>query len=460
VISTVEPERCRRLNAAPARGGEYVLYWMQSSHRSEENPALRYAVERADRARLPVVAYFGLWPSYPGGNLRHLTFLLEGLADAARSLEDLGIRSVIRIERPDSGVLALAKNASSVVVDRGYLRLPRAWCGTVAGECRCPLVQVEANVVVPVETASPKEEYSAATFRPKVSRLLDRFLRPVQTTPPERSSLDLDLSTLAGISPGAILSRVEINRSVTPSPVFAGGTSEANRRFGAFLENGLDGFTRRRSDPGEDGGSGMSPYLHYGQISPVTLAVLAREHGGEGAAGFLEELVVRRELAANFVHYNDHYDGFPCLPAWAQRTLGLHRDDPREFLYTRDEFERAGTHDPYWNAAQRQVVHAGMMQGYMRMYWGKKVMEWSASPEEGYATALFLNDRYGLDGRDPSGYAGVAWCFGKHDRPWRERGIYGTVRSMTARGLERKFTMDRYLERVRRLSAGAPGSPA
>ena len=179
------------------RNGDYVLYWMQSSHRTEENPALRYAVERADMARLPLVVYFGLWQTYPESNLRHFRFMLEGLADVARSLEALGIRFVLRTERPDRGVLALAKNAAVVIVDRGYLRLQQSWYRDVAERCRCPLVQVEGDVVVPVESASQKEDYSAATFRPKITRQLDRFLRPVETAGPQRSSLALDLPTLA-----------------------------------------------------------------------------------------------------------------------------------------------------------------------------------------------------------------------------------------------------------------------
>jgi deoxyribodipyrimidine photo-lyase len=230
--------------------------------------------------------------------------------------------------------------------------------------------------------------------------------------------------------------------------MFTGGTAEANRRFEQFLQQRLDGFANNRTDPGGDGGSDMSPYLHFGQVSPLTLALLAQEHGGSGTPAFLEELIVRRELAVNFVRYNDHYDSFASLPAWAQKTLELHQADQREYGYSLDELERSATHEPYWNAAQREMVKTGKMQGYMRMYWGKKILEWSRTPQDAYSAALSLNNKYEIDGRDPNGYAGVAWCFGKHDRPWGERPIFGMVRSMNARGLTRKFAMDRYVEKV------------
>ncbi|KAF5052370.1 DNA photolyase [anaerobic digester metagenome] len=444
----VDPERVRTLNDAGSRDGRYVLYWMQSSHRTEENPALRFAVERADRAHLPLVVSFGLWRPYPEAGLRHFTFMLQGLREVAASLESRGVTFVLELERPDLGFLALAKDAALAVVDRGYLRLHRAWYRETAERCPCTLFQVEANVVVPVETASGKEEYSAATFRPKVMRQLGRFLHPLGDACPERSSLALDLPSLAGDSMDALLSRLEADPGVPPSERFVGGSSEAMRRFEEFLDRRLDGFAEARRDPGGDGASGMSPYLHYGQVSPSALAHRALERAGDGAAAFIEELVVRRELAVNFVRYNDHYDSLGALPAWAQHTLALHRDDPREVVYAPAELERSATHDPYWNAAQRELVTTGMMQGYMRMYWGKKILEWSRTPEEAYATTLALNNTFGLDGRDPGGYAGVAWCFGKHDRPWKERPVFGTVRYMNARGLERKFHMNRYLERV------------
>lgn len=451
MITRVAEERVRALNDATVRAGDYVLYWMQSSHRTEENPALVYAVERADRLHLPLVVYFGLFSSYPESNLRHFRFMLEGLAGVSQSLELRGIRFVLRTEPPDQGVITLAENAALMVADRGYLNQQQVWYRTVAEQCRCPVIQVEGNVVVPVETASQKEEYTAATFRPKVTRMLDRFLHPLESPSPEHSSLRLDLPTLASETPDTLLSMIIIDRTVPASAIIRGGNDEAHRRFGQFLKTRLNRFAEERNDPGGGGGSGMSPYLHFGQVSPVTLAREALEKGGEGVPVFLEELIVRRELAVNFVRYNDAYDSFDSLPAWAQKTLAKHRGDQREYVYSPKDLEEAKTHDPYWNAAQQEMRMTGTMQGYMRMYWGKKILEWSPSPQEGYRVALYLNNRYEIDGRDPNGYAGVAWCFGKHDRPWKEREIFGMVRYMNARGLERKFAMDRYLGNVRKM---------
>jgi len=447
--SRVDSDRIRIVGTAPLRTKDYVLYWMQSSHRAEENPALVYAIERADAAHIPVVAYFGFYPAYPEANLRHLAFMIEGLGSTARALEILGIRFVLRVEDPADGVLALARNAALLVTDRGYLRPERSWYEHIAARAPCPFVQVEANVVVPVRAASEKEEYSAGTIRKKIMRQLDRFLVPVPVRAPARSSLSFDIATLAGEPAETVLAGPGIDRSVLSVPGFRGGTDEALRRFETFLSTGLDRFLNDRNDPGTGIASGMSPYLHFGQVSPVTLALRAQEHGGPGVPAFLEELIVRRELAANFVTYNDRYDSYACLPAWAQRTLAAHARDRREYVYTRDEFERAATHDPYWNAAQREMIRTGKMQGYMRMYWGKKILEWSATPQEAYATALYLNNRYEIDGRDPNGYAGIAWCFGKHDRPWQERPVLGMVRYMNAAGLERKFAMDKYLKKMR-----------
>ena len=448
MITRIDPGRVRILNDITVRAGDYILYWMQSSHRTEENPALRYAIERADQAHLPLIVYFGLWQSYPEANLRHFRFMLEGLAEVGHSLESLGIRFVLRIEPPEKGTCALAKNAAVVIVDRGYLRQQQLWYRFAAERCRCPLVQVEGNVVVPVELASPKEEYSAATFRPKITPLLDRFLHPAETDSPQRSSLSLDLPTRADEPIEALLVPLNIDRTVPASGLFTGGTAEGNRWFEEFLQHRLEGFAQNRNDPGGDGGSDMSPYLHFGQVSPVTLALLAKDHGGSGTPAFLEELIVRREFAVNFVRYNDHYDSFASLPAWVQKTLALHQADQREYGYSADELEKAATHDPYWNAAQQEMMKTGKMQGYMRMYWGKKILEWSKTPQDAYASALHLNNKYEIDGRDPNGYAGIAWCFGKHDRPWGERPIFGMVRYMNAQGLTRKFSMDRYLEKV------------
>jgi Deoxyribodipyrimidine photo-lyase type II (EC 4.1.99.3) len=260
----------------------------------------------------------------------------------------------------------------------------------------------------------------------------------------------MDIPTLSDRSVEEILSLLKPDSAIPRSPAWVGGNLRARRIFAQFLDRDLSRYADARQDPGDPVTSFMSPYLHFGQISPVTLAVGARDVGGPGAEAFLEELLVRRELGINFVHFNPQYDTFSALPVWAQQTLQRHASDPRPYLYTLQELEGAQTHDAYWNAAQREMVYTGRMQSYMRMYWGKKILEWSPSPPEAYRRALYLNNRYELDGRDPSGYAGVAWCFGKHDRPWKERQIFGTVRYMSAEGLERKYDIETYVHRQNR----------
>jgi deoxyribodipyrimidine photo-lyase len=320
-------------------------------------------------------------------------------------------------------------------------------------------VQVESNVVVPVEAAYGKEAYSAAVLRPRVGRLIDRFLAPVSAVPLARDShgMPLDLPDLVDTAAIMRLLHAHIDATVAPVPSLRGGSTAALARLDAFLADKLGRYDGDRNDPTADGGSGLSPYLHFGQISPLRVALRVRAIGGAGSGPFLEQLIVRRELAANLVQYNDRYDAWEGLPAWCRATLGIHANDPREHVYPLAHFEAARTHDPYWNAAQRELLATGRMHGYMRMYWGKKILEWSASPAEAFRTALCLNDRYALDGRDPNGFAGVGWCFGLHDRPWAERPVFGMVRYMNAAGLRRKFDADGYVRKVDRL-AGPPSA--
>ena len=231
--------------------------------------------------------------------------------------------------------------------------------------------------------------------------------------------------------------------------MFHGGTRNAKCLLQEFLKDNLWVYgSSGGPTPDKDCASQLSPYLHFGQISPSYIAAKVLAAKVVVQHRFLEELIVRRELAVNFVYYNKNYDSFDCLPEWARKTLDAHRKDPRPYLYTREELETAQTHDPYWNGAQQQMVEVGRMNGYMRMYWGKKIVEWTKSPEEAFEVMLYLNNKYELDGRDPNGYAGVVWCFGKHDRPWGERSVFGTVRYMNLAGLERKFKMKRYLQTV------------
>ncbi len=428
-------------------GHDFVLYWMQASQRAWENHALEYAADRANELGKGLVVLFGLSADLPGTSARHFLFMLEGLEETRKELEKRGVRMVVRRGPPGRLAAHLGRRASLVVADRGYLRVEREWRAEAARALECPFLEVESNVIVPADTASPKEEYSAATFRPKVRRQLKRFLVPLRHVHLKKDSLSLRLDSLDLRDPERVLTELGIDRSVEPG-AFRGGRSRARVLLRDFIENRLDDYPEARNDPGLDGQSNLSPYLHFGQISPLEIALAVRKHGGPGAASFLEELIVRRELSVNFVRYNSRYDEYAALPAWSRAALAKHRKVPREYVYTYAQLEGARTHDPYWNAAQKEMALTGKMHGYMRMYWGKKILEWSKTPEEAFRTALRLNDTYELDGRDPNGFAGVAWCFGKHDRPWGERPIFGTVRYMNAAGLRRKFDADGYIRKV------------
>ncbi|MBC7248153.1 MAG: deoxyribodipyrimidine photo-lyase [Actinobacteria bacterium] len=446
----IQRERIKSLKAGTPAPGRYVLYWMQASQRAEYNHALEYAVEMADQLHLPLVVFFGITGRYPGANRRHYPFMLEGLGEVSASLQERGIKFVVRATSPEKGALDLAGEAALLVMDRGYLRHQREWRRKVSGRAPCPVVQVESDVVVPVETASSKEEYSAATFRRKISKVLHHFLVPLAQREPKRRGDGLEIEGLDLSDPAGLMKDLRPLRAPSPVDSPIGGTSEAKARLRFFIREKLDRYHLLSSHPELDYTSGLSPYLHFGQVSPLQVALEVRNAGGPGAEAFLEQLIVRRELSVNFVFYNTAYDSLEALPAWALQTLREHAGDRRDYLYTLDELEEARTHDPFWNAAQKEMLGTGSMHNHMRMYWGKKILEWTRSPGEALRIALYLNDRYQLDGRDPNGYAGVLWCFGKHDRPFAERRITGKVRWMSPDGLRRKFDMEAYLDRTER----------
>lgn len=449
----IAQERVQALNDRGIADAPYVLYWMQSAQRAECNHALEYAVRQANNLHKPLIVYFGITEDFPEANERHYRFMLEGLKEAKAELAKRKISMIIRRTSPEAGALELSSTAALLVVDRGYLRIERAWRDDLAGKASCPVVQVETNVIVPVQTASSKEEYAARTLRPKINRLLSVFALPLEEHAVSISSMDIHLPfeafDIEDID--AALSRLNVDRSVKPVEYFVGGASRAKMILDDFIANKLANYPELKNDPGLDYSSNLSPYLHFGQISPLYVYQRLKETPEEARKDFIEELVVRRELSMNFVLYNDHYDAYDSIPTWAKATLDKHRGDRRQYQYLLKDLEEAKTHDPYWNAAQMEMILTGKMNGYMRMYWGKKILEWGSTPEEAYQAAVCLNNRYNLDGRDPNGFAGIAWCFGKHDRPWKEREIFGTVRYMNAGGLDRKFDMTRYLEKVGKL---------
>lgn len=447
----IEKERITYLNQKPVQNKQYVLYWMQASQRTENNHALEYAIKHANGYKKPLVVFFGITDNFPEANLRHYIFMLQGLKEVEDELKQRGIGMIIRYGSPEKEVLKLAERADLVVVDRGYLRIQRQWREYAAEYADCLFIQVESEVIVPIELVSSKEEYSARTIRSKIHKYRDDFLNYLPQQESNYPSVNLDIETIDISSLDTIQSQLQVDQTVAPITHFRGGSQAAAEQLDDFIHNKLDQFPELRNHPELDLVSHQSPYLHFGQISPLTIVFRVLERQSPGEEAFLEELIVRRELSMNFVFYNPFYDSYDAIPPWAQDTLTDHKDDPREYLYTREELENANTHDEYWNAAQREMVFRGKMHGYMRMYWGKKILEWSPTPEDAFQRTLFLNNKYELDGRDPNGFTGVAWCFGKHDRAWQERPIFGKIRYMNANGLKRKFDIDRYVKRVEKI---------
>jgi deoxyribodipyrimidine photo-lyase len=440
----VNPRRVHTLRAAPDGGGP-VLYWMSREQRVHDNWGLLHARELAG-ARRPLVAAFCLVPQFAGAALRQYDFMLRGLEETARTLRGLGIPLVLLEGDPGREVPALAARlrAGVVVTDFDPLRIKRDWQARAAQALDALFLEVDGHNIVPCRIASYKKEYAARTIRPRIHKLLPEFLEEFPPLAPQEAPVpDLPAPDLARARQA-----LRADPGVPPVAVPA-GEAAARAALAAFASGALARYAARRNDPNADAVSGLSPYLHFGQLAPQRAALhVAATGGGENQAAFLEELVVRRELSDNFCLHSPDYDTLAAAPDWARRTLDEHRDDPRAHLYAPGAFEAAATHDPLWNAAQNQMRASGGMHGYLRMYWAKKILEWSPDPESALATAIALNDRYQLDGRDPNGYTGILWSVaGLHDRPWGRRPVTGTIRAMTDSGCRRKFDVAAYIRR-------------
>jgi deoxyribodipyrimidine photo-lyase len=451
-LKDIHHSRVQILNGRDLRQGAYVLYWMQQSQRAEYNHALEYAVQQANKIDQGVLVVFGLMADYPEANLRHYTFMLQGLQETQAALVKRGIKMLVQKGNPADVALSAGRRASLIVCDRGYLRHQRQWRKKVARNAGCRVVQIESDVVVPLEVVSGKAEYAARTIRPKINKCLKDYLIEFQPTKIKKSSLKIRVSGLDLSDIAAVAKNMSLDEGVLPvSGFFTGGTARAKKIFKEFLRRRFEHYVANRNQPQTDDVSHMSKYLHFGQISPLYLALQilqTEKRFKEAREAFLEELIVRRELAMNFVYYTPDYDAYACLPAWALKTLAEHKKDRREYRYNRRQLENAKTHDDYWNAAMREMKITGFMHNYMRMYWGKKILEWSHTPEAAFKTTLAINNKYFLDGRDANSYTGVAWVFGVHDRAWFERPIFGKIRYMAASGLERKCDIQAYVKKV------------
>jgi len=428
-----------------------VVYWMGRSQRATDNPALNVAIQAGNVLHKPVVVFFGLTPKAHHANLRHYTFLIQGLDDLAKELRKKNVGFVLG-SYPERDILTFCAEFQPclLVGDENPLHGTERAKAKVAAEIKAPFWTVDSDVIVPTKLLG-KEHYAARTIRPRIRMLLAEFLHPIPSPAAKVVWRNAPGKATTPVDP-SLLENLPIDRSVEPVSTFVGGSTEANRRLKQFLKSQLSGYAKLRNKPDLDGTSQLSPYLHFGHIAPHTVALAVREADAtrEDQAAFLEELIVRRELAVNFVRYNPSYEKADSCEAWADVTLRKHIRDERRFLYTEKQLENAESHDPLWNAAQKQMVLTGWMHGYLRMYWAKKILEWSPSPAVAYDMAVRINDRYELDGRDPNGYAGIAWAIvGKHDRAWGpERPVYGKVRYMSYESTSRKFNSRAYIERI------------
>ena len=454
-MNSILHDRIARLNGAPFRdGAKYVLYWSQMNRRADSNHALEFAAELANERRLPLLFYEGLTCSYPHANDRLHSFILEGVADTAERCRKLGIGYEFYARRrrsdPNARVYKLAADAAAVVTDDYPTFIAREHNARVPAKLDVACFAVDSSCIVPMRMFE-KREYAAYTIRPKIRKLLDRYLQP---------AAPLKVKTKWAGVPAAVPSVQEVVQSsdidhgIAPVGGIHGGSKAAHRHLQSFLEHNLARYAKTKNEPSAHSTSSLSPYLHFGHISSLEVALAVREYAARHkliADEFLEELIVRRELAFNFARSTDDAASLKNLPDWAQKTLADHAGDARDPLYSRAELIAAKTHDPLWNATQTEMLKRGKIHGYYRMYWGKKILEWSRDPQEAVDTMVHIHDVWALDGRDPNTCTNILWCLGLHDRPWPERPIFGKVRYMSFEGMKRKTDIEAYIREVEQL---------
>lgn len=446
-----DPRVFVRRGGDPDPAGEAVVYWMQRAQRAEDNPALDVAIACANELGKPCVVFLGIVPFYPRANWRHYDFLVSGLADLGEGLAKRGVGFVLR-RHPEHQLAPFLSEVKPALVigDENPMNEPRAWREKVADLVKVPLWTVDADVIVPSRLLL-KEQFAARTMRPRIHKLLPDFFHP----PHDQNALHAFTRKVTSRPLDAhFLDGFKMDRSVAPVPGRRGGTKEAHRLLQRFVEHRLKTYGEDRNDPALAGTSQLSAALHFGHIGPRTVALAVRDADAPQVErdSFLEEFIVRRELAINFVHFNPKYESLASCEPWALKTLGEHTLDERVPCYSEKRLEDAESHDPLWNAAQKQMVVTGWMHGYVRMYWAKKILEWSPTPEEAYGRAMRLNDKYLIDGRDPNGYTGVAWAIGgKHDRAWGERKVFGKIRFMSYESTRKKFDSKGYIAQIAKL---------
>lgn len=458
----IHEERATMLTNDAVQNGP-ILYWMHREQRLQDNYTLLEAQAQAIAQKQSLVIVFCIGGEGFLVSKRQLQFMKQGFVELYKESARWNIPFIVLEGNPvDTLPLFATKlGVGRVFTDFNPLKQVRREQEAVMHKLGLPFVIVDAHNIVPCKQASPKLEFGAYTIRPKIHKQLDNYL---QEFPPLREHPIQKVECMEALKIEAVeTKRFMENVEMEPDFSILSGEKQALQVMKNFIHHKLSRYDQR-NNPCEDVCSGLSPYLHFGQISALRVALEVQKDFWQQTDktqnmkeyttmkdSFLEELIVRRELSDNYCFYNPNYDAFEGFPNWAQITLNAHRADKRTHMYSLEVFEQARTHDLLWNSAQMEMQKFGKMSGYMRMYWAKKILEWTESPEEAFAFALYLNDTYSLDGNDPNGYVGVAWSVGGvHDRAWGERPVFGKIRYMNDQGCKRKFDVQEYIKKMHR----------
>jgi len=449
-MTKTDQRRIQKLNEKEINNSGPVIYWMSRDQRVHDNWALLYSQELAKENNLPLAVVFCLNPNFLEATIRQYDFMIKGLQEVEENLNELNISFFLLEGSPEEEIVKFCKNkdVSALITDFSPLKIGRKWRNKISKEIDCSMSEVDTHNIVPCFYVSDKQEFAAYTLRPKIKKLLNEFLTDLPAVKHQEHTIKKEK-----IDWENLYKKLDIDFSVKPVDWIHPGYKNGMKMFRQFLENKLDTYNEDRNNPNLDKSSNLSPYFHFGQVSPQRIAYEVNEKiQNDRKDSFLEEMIVRKELADNFCYFNQNYDNTHGFPNWAQESHKLHVKDLREYIYTKHELENAKTHDPLWNASQMEMVKTGKMHGYLRMYWAKKILEWTETPEDALKIAIYLNDKYELDGRDPNGYTGIAWSIGGvHDRPWFTHKIFGKIRYMNFNGCKNKFDIDKYIQKINNL---------
>lgn len=443
----MQKTRIRTLSYKKEKQG-VVAYWMSRDQRVADNWALLYAQELAKKQNTSLIVLFSLAPTFLDATLRQYDFMIKGLQEVEETLKNYHISFYLYLGTPTETIPKAISDLQigTVITDFSPLKVSRTWKQQIAAKLEIPFYEVDTHNIIPVWEVSDKQEYAAYTIRPKIHKLLPEYLTEIPKLKKQTGIISQNKTDWK-----KMYDSLQVNTDVKPISWINPGENAAQNALQSFISNKLTGYHELRNDPSKQFQSDLSPYIHFGQISAqrIALEVTKANAPQQDKETFLEELIVRRELAENFCYYNPNYDSFDGFPDWAKKTHTKHAKDKREFIYSKKEFEEAKTHDELWNAAQLEMVQKGKMHGYMRMYWAKKILEWTQTPQDAMEIAIYLNDKYELDGRDANGYVGIAWSIGGvHDRAWFERPIFGLIRFMSGNSLAKKFDTKSYIASV------------